>query len=55
MFSAIFIVIIRLSLKSVGERKSLFTVYFKILINHFQVLMLISSFDLDWPREVSDF
>ena len=47
----IFAVVLRSGLRSTGKRG--FPVYFKILVSHLQVLGLVSSFDLQWPREVA--
>ena len=44
---------LRCTLKYQTRERSVFTVYFKILTSHFQLLMLVSSFDLDWPNQVS--
>ena len=37
------------------ERKSPFSAYFKILANHFHLILLTASFDLSWPKLVEDY
>lgn len=46
---------LRATYKSPRNRKSLIPAYLKILINHIQILFLISTFDLEWPNEIEDF
>ena len=46
----VFALVLRSSLRSSG--KGGFSVLFKLLISHLQVLGLVLSFDLQWPLEV---
>ena len=45
----------RLTLKSMKERKSPFSAYFKILTNHFHLILLTASFELSWPQLIADY
>ena len=49
------IINIRSALMGALERKDLKTVYFRILTNHFQLIVLAASFDFRWPSMVSSF
>lgn len=53
--SGISILLIYLTIKSAYRPSSLTSVYFKILMNYFQLVMLASSFDLKWPIYVIEF
>ena len=40
---------VRSSLMSAMKPKALHTVYFRILINYLQLVVLVTSFQLSWP------
>ena len=46
------IVLIRATLQSMKNQRSIGSVYFKILANHLQLIILTLSFELDWPDQV---
>ena len=46
---------LRLTLNSMKERKSPFSAYFKILTNHFHLILLTASFELSWPEVIADY
>ena len=35
--------------------RSLFSAHFRLILNHFQFLMLMASFRFDWPSQVQSF
>ena len=37
-------------MESAKKDKPTFLLYFKIMINHLHVLVLVSTFDFNWPR-----
>jgi hypothetical protein len=41
--------LIRSNLQSAGKAKNYLPVFIRILMNHFQLLTLTASFDLEWP------
>ena len=43
---------IRSTLAGALQRKNIQSVYIKLLMNHLQLLILTSTFDLDWPSQV---
>ena len=49
------IVLIRTTLSSMKNQRSIGSVYFKILANHLQLIVLTLSFELDWPDQVKAF
>lgn len=49
------IILIRSNLRSASKEKSNFTVFIRIMVNHFQLLTLTASFDLEWPLELQRF
>ena len=36
-------------------KKNIHSVYFKIFLNHLQMLLITASFNLDWPSRVQEF
>ena len=44
--------LVRSTLQGALEKKNFLSVYFRILMNHFQLLTLTASFDLDWPEQL---
>ncbi|TNV74538.1 hypothetical protein FGO68_gene13859 [Halteria grandinella] len=51
----IIIVLVWSNLKSSNEEKNQLPVYFRILVNHFQVVTLVASFDFNWPEQFKSF
>ncbi len=50
---AALVLLVKYTLKSAKEEKSPFSIYLRVLINHFQLIFLTSTFDLSWPDQVS--
>jgi hypothetical protein len=46
--------ICKTSIKSAYTKKSIFSVYLKLLLNYVQLASLVTSFDLNWPRYFRD-
>ena len=53
MFALIWL--IRATLQSTKQQRSEFSVLFKILANHLQLVALVLTFELDWPESVKTF
>ena len=49
---ALLVILIRATLQSMKHQHYLSSVYFKILANHLQLVLLTLSFNLDWPNQV---
>jgi len=49
---AIVVIMVRSTLKSAAKPKELHSVYIKILTNYLQLVLLVSSFNLNWPSLV---
>ena len=49
---AVIVVFIKVSLVSMRRKKSNLSVLLKIMTNHFQLIMLTASFNLQWPNQV---
>ena len=49
------IIIIKTTLAGALQKKNVQSVYLKLLMNHFQLLSLTSSFNLNWPGSVDEF
>jgi hypothetical protein len=47
--------LVRSTLQGALEKKSFLSVFLRILMNHFQLLTLTASFDLDWPEQLKAF
>ena len=47
---SLFLIYIINTTTSAGKKKSLLSAYQKILLNHIQMLVITSSFDLEWPN-----
>ena len=47
--------LIRATLQTTSQQRSEFSVLFKILTNHLQLVALVLSFELDWPDTVKTF
>jgi hypothetical protein len=43
------IMLIKSTLAGAKERKNVTSIYTKLLMNHFQLLILTSNFEFDWP------
>lgn len=54
MLSAI-VLLVRSSLQGALEKKNYLSVFIRILMNHFQLLTLTASFDMDWPDQLKQF
>ena len=39
----------RVTLNSVKNKKSVLPIYMKILLNHLHLIILVASFELEWP------
>ena len=50
---AIIVLLVRSSLYSVDVKKPLHAVYYKIFMNHFQLIAAVSSIDFSWPAEIA--
>lgn len=48
------VIMIRSSIRNAYEPKSLFSVYFKILVNYFLLMNIMSTFELNWPGIVME-
>ena len=46
---------VRSTLNSAAQPKNLTSVYMKILMNHFQLILLVSSFNFKWPAQLEKF
>lgn len=46
---------IRSTLKGASERRNITSVFQKILLNHFQLVILTANFDFKWPAIVMSF
>jgi len=46
--------LIRSTMAGARERKNIISIYMKILMNHLQLLLLISNFEFDWPQFVKE-
>jgi hypothetical protein len=49
---AVVVIMVRSTLKSASKPKELHSVYIKILANYLQLVLLLSSFNLNWPSLV---
>ena len=47
--------LIKSTLAGAKERKNVTSIYTKILMNHFQLLILTANFEFDWPVFVKEF
>jgi hypothetical protein len=48
------ILLVRSTLQTSVGQKNFISVYFRIFMNHFQLLTLTSSFDLKWPPQIRE-
>ena len=55
MLVIILILLVRSNIESGSKEKNFLPVYVRILMNHFQLLTLTASFDLDWPPILESF
>ncbi|TNV88247.1 hypothetical protein FGO68_gene13755 [Halteria grandinella] len=51
----IFTFMVRSTLNSATQPKNTTSVYMKILMNHFQLILLVSSFNFQWPEQLESF
>ncbi|TNV88143.1 hypothetical protein FGO68_gene8974 [Halteria grandinella] len=49
------VIIVRSNLRAVNQEKNYLPVFFRIMLNHIQILSLTASFDLEWPQELQTF
>ncbi|TNV88144.1 hypothetical protein FGO68_gene4654 [Halteria grandinella] len=49
------VIIVRQNLRAVNQEKNYLPVFFRIMLNHIQILSLTASFDLEWPQELQTF
>ncbi|TNV88029.1 hypothetical protein FGO68_gene8850 [Halteria grandinella] len=49
------VILVRSNLKNSGKEKNYLPVFFRILVNHFQIITLVGSFDFNWPEEFVSF
>ena len=47
--------IIRSTLQGAKAKNNVTSIYIKIIMNHFQLILLTASFDFDWPQQVMNF
>ena len=52
---ALFAFMVRSTLNSAAQPKNLTSIYMKILMNHFQLILLVSSFNFKWPEQLEVF
>ncbi|TNV74918.1 hypothetical protein FGO68_gene11958 [Halteria grandinella] len=53
---AVFVIIlVSANQNSSNKEKNYLPVFLRILLNHFQVLTLVGTFDFDWPHRILDF
>eukprot|EP00347_Sterkiella_histriomuscorum_P016469 403353061 len=50
-----FVMMVRSTLAGALEKKNAVSIYMKILMNHFQLILLVSSFNFSWPEQVEKF
>jgi len=55
IFSGLIIFMIRSTLLGAHEKNNVTNIFFKILMNHLQLLLLSASFNFKWPKIVTDF
>eukprot|EP00347_Sterkiella_histriomuscorum_P019434 403341642 len=53
--SILLIFLIRQTLNSASDKNNITNIYFKILINHFQLIMMTATFDINWTDEIKGF
>lgn len=51
----VIVLMIRSTLAGASQLKNVQSVYYKILLNHLQLIMLTASFNLNWPEMVQEF
>eukprot|EP00347_Sterkiella_histriomuscorum_P012942 403366626 len=51
----LFVFLIRSTLNSASDKNNITNIYFKILINHFQLIMMTATFDINWTDEIKGF
>jgi len=47
--------LVRSTLNGAKDEKNVTSIYLKIIMNHFQLILLTASFDFEWPQQVEDF
>jgi hypothetical protein len=52
---AFIVVLVRSNLNNSSKEKNFLPVFLRILLNHFQILTLVGSFDFNWPEQILDF
>lgn len=51
----LFVLMVRSTLAGAAAKKSNTSVFMKILMNHFQLILLVSSFNFQWPEQLETF
>jgi hypothetical protein len=51
----VIIVLVRSNINGATKEKNLLPVFFRILLNHLQIITLTASFDFEWPPEFTEF
>ena len=51
LFAFAFVLLVNLIITG-AEKEDLWSVFLKVLMNHLQMLIVFSSFDIDWPERV---
>lgn len=54
-FVVLIIVLVNSNRANHNNEKNYLPVFFRILVNHLQILSLTASFELDWPEELLSF
>eukprot|EP00347_Sterkiella_histriomuscorum_P005934 403354704 len=49
------IFLVRSTLNSATQKNNITNIYMKILLNHFQLIMITATFDINWSEEIKDF
>jgi hypothetical protein len=49
LVGALFVFMVRSTLIGATQKKNNTSIYMKILMNHFQLILLVSSFNFQWP------
>ena len=47
------ILVIKVTFSGIDHKNNSCSIYLKIMMNHLQLIYLVSTFDLSWPQEVS--
>ena len=47
------ILIIKVTFSAIDNKNNSCSIYLKMMVNHLQLIYLVSTFDLSWPQEVN--